>query len=83
VGTSYDSLNVFRGAWEGDMVKVRLDKREPLRAELESFVAAVTGDTEPAVTGLDGLYAIDLAMTLMEAGRRHQPLEPGGVRVGT
>jgi UDP-N-acetylglucosamine 3-dehydrogenase len=82
LGTSYDSLNVFRGAWEGDMVKVRLDKKEPLRAELEAFVRAVTDDTEPPVTGLDGLYVIDLAMTLIEAGRRHEPVAPGGVRVG-
>jgi UDP-N-acetylglucosamine 3-dehydrogenase len=82
VGTSFDSLNVFRGAWEGDMVKVRLDKKEPLRAELESFVKAVTDDVEPGVTGLDGLYAIDLAMTLMEAGRRHEPLAPSLVAGG-
>jgi UDP-N-acetylglucosamine 3-dehydrogenase len=77
LGTTYDSLNVFRGAWEGDMVKVRLDKKEPLRAELESFVQAVVDDAEPAVTGADGLYAIDLALTLIESGRRHEPLAPG------
>jgi UDP-N-acetylglucosamine 3-dehydrogenase len=75
-GTSYDSLNVFRGAWEGDMVKVRLDKKEPLRAELESFVRCVVDGTEPAVTGADGLYAIDLALTLVESGRRHEPVSP-------
>ena len=75
--TSFDSLNVFRGAREGEMVKIRLDKREPLRAELESFVRAVTDDLEPAVTGADGLYAIDLSLTLIESGRRHVPLAPG------
>jgi predicted dehydrogenase len=80
LGTTFDSLNVFRGAWEGDMVKVRLNKKEPLRAQLESFVQAVTDDVEPAVTGLDGLYAIDLSLTLMESGRLHQPLAPQGVR---
>jgi predicted dehydrogenase len=81
IGTSFDALNVFRGAWEGDMVKVRLDKKEPLRAQLESFVRAVTDDLEPAVTGADGLYAIDLSMTLMESGRTHVPLAPGRVSV--
>jgi UDP-N-acetylglucosamine 3-dehydrogenase len=79
LGTSFDSLNVYRGAWEGDMVKVRLNKKEPLRAELESFVQAVIDDVEPAVTGLDGLYAIDLSLTLVESGRLHQPLAPSGV----
>ena len=81
IGASYDSLIVFRGAFEGDMVKVRLDKREPLRAQLESFVRAVAEDLEPAVTGLDGLVAIDLSMTLMESGRRHVPLAPSRITV--
>lgn len=81
IGASYDSLIVFRGAFEGDMVKVRLDKREPLRAQLESFVRAVAEDLEPAVTGLDGLVAIDLSMTLMESGRRHVPLSPSRITV--
>ena len=30
--------------------------------------------------GLDGLYAIDLAMTLMEAGRRHEPVPEARAR---
>jgi hypothetical protein len=37
----------------------------------------VVDDAEPAVTGADGLYAIDLALTLIESGRRHEPLAPG------
>ena len=81
LGATFESLTVFRGAWEGDMVKVRLDKKEPLRAQLESFVQAVTDDLEPAVTGLDGLVAIDLSMTLMESGRRHVPLAPNRITV--
>lgn len=81
LGATFDSLTVFRGPREGDMVKVRLDKREPLRAQLESFVRAVADDLEPAVTGLDGLVAIDLSMTLMESGRRHVPLAPSRITV--
>ena len=81
LGATFESLTVFRGAWEGDMVKVRLDKKEPLRAQLESFVQAVTDDLEPAVTGLDGLVAIDLSMTLMESGRRHVPVAPNRITV--
>ena len=80
-GGTFESLTVFRGPREGDMVKVQLDKKEPLRAQLESFVRAVTDDLEPAVTGLDGLIAIDLSMTLMESGRLHLPLAPSGITV--
>ena len=81
MGSTFEGLSVFRGAWEGDMVKIRLDKREPLRAELESFVQSVIDDTEPMVSGRDGLVAIDLSMTLMESGRRHEPVAPKGVPV--
>lgn len=75
-GGTWDALTTFRGAWEGDMVKVRIDKREPLRAELESFVSAVLENRDPAVSGDDGLAAIDISLTLMEAGQRHVPLAP-------
>jgi len=73
---SWDALSTFRGAWEGDMVKVRLEKKEPLRAELEAFVAAVVDDSEPQVSGLDGLAAIEIGMMMMGSGHQHVPLAP-------
>lgn len=76
IADTWDSLSVFRGAMEGDMVKVHFPKREPLRAELESFVAAVREDREPEVNGTDALMAVDLSLTLAESGRLHVPLVP-------
>ena len=73
---TWDSLSLFRGATEGDMVRIHIDKKEPLRAELESFVAAVRDDREPEVSGVDALAAIDLSLTLAESGRSHVPLVP-------
>ena len=73
---SWDSLSMFRGAVEGDMVKIQFPKKEPLRAELESFIAAVRDDTAPVVSGGDALAAIELSLTLAESGRRHVPLAP-------
>lgn len=80
VTDSWESLSVFRGAMEGDMVKIHLRKEEPLRAELVSFVAAVREDREPAVNGTDALVAIDLSITLAESGRLNIPLVPRLVR---
>ena len=79
---SWDSLSVFRGASEGDMVRVHFNKKEPLRAELEAFVAAVRDDTEPHVNGMDALIAVDLSLTLAESGRLNVPLVPRLVREG-
>ena len=77
---SWESLSVFRGAMEGDMVRIHLRKEEPLRAELVSFVAAVSEDREPEVNGTDALVAIDLSLTLAESGRLNTPLVPRLVR---
>jgi predicted dehydrogenase len=76
----WDTLSGFRGAWEGEMVKLHFDKKEPLCAELESFVTAVRANVEPQVTGEDGLAAISLSMTLIESGREGVPLAPDVVR---
>lgn len=77
---TWDSLTIFRGPQEGDMVKIHIDKREPLRAELESFVTAVAMDKEPVVSGQDGLAAIAVSELILESGRSHNPAHapPGG-----
>jgi UDP-N-acetylglucosamine 3-dehydrogenase len=72
----WETLNVFRGAWEGDMVKLHFPKKEPLRAELESFISAVEEDRQPGVSGEDGLAAMALSMTLIESGQESMPLTP-------
>lgn len=76
-GTAWDTLGVFRGVSEGDMIKVHLEKREPLRVELESFIACVRDDTPPRVSGVDGLQALEIAELLIASGREHRPLELG------
>ena len=75
VTESRDTLSLFRGVWEGDMVKAHVQKKEPLRAELESFVAAVLEDREPPINGHDGLVAMELAQKLIESGRRHMAIQ--------
>ncbi len=44
------------------MVKeLSIPQSEPLRLELEAFIDAITNDTEPPVTGEDGLKALEIA----------------------
>jgi UDP-N-acetylglucosamine 3-dehydrogenase len=79
-GGHWDALEVFRGAWEGEMVKLHFPKREPLVAELESFLAAVLTDSEPEVSGADGLAALDISRLLTESGKHSAPMTPGPTR---
>ena len=74
IARDWDTLHALPGVWEGDMVKVQFRKKEPLRAELESFVAAVAEDREPEVSGEDALQNLDLAQQLVESGHRQAPI---------
>ncbi len=57
----------------------RIDKVEPLKAELLAFVDCILHDTEPLVTGDDGLRALQVAEAILEdIGRRKLKLAPGG-----
>jgi predicted dehydrogenase len=55
---------------------VRVDERElgeadPLRREIESFIAAIRSGTQPEVSGLDGRMALSTALTINNTlGRR-------------
>ena len=58
-------------------IEVHVTKKEPLRAELEAFVACVRGRTRPLVTGEDGLAAVELAQrvagAIEESVERYRP----------
>jgi predicted dehydrogenase len=61
------------GSPRPDIVAAPLEivKREPLLAEIESFVEAVRHQTEPVVTGSDGRRALALAVEVLERIREH------------
>lgn len=63
----------LRGVNEGRMIRQVVAKKEPLRAELESFIAAVKGENPVPVTGQDGLKSLALAQALVESGLTAQP----------
>jgi UDP-N-acetylglucosamine 3-dehydrogenase len=65
-------LRVLRGVSEGRMIRHVVPKREPLRNELEAFVAAARGEAPVAVTGPDGLKALQLAEAVVASGQKHE-----------
>jgi predicted dehydrogenase len=48
-------------------LQVSVEKKEPLRAELDAFLAAVRDRTQPLVTAEDGLEAVSLAKRVAAA----------------
>jgi predicted dehydrogenase len=72
IGGEWDTLRVLRGVSEGKMVRYVIDKREPLRAEHEAFLAAVRGEAPIAVSGEDALRALELAHAVVNSGVEHK-----------
>jgi predicted dehydrogenase len=64
-----------KGVTEGRRIDIAIDKREPLRSELEAFAAAVRGTAPIAVTADDGLAAMRAASALIEAASRGEAVE--------
>jgi predicted dehydrogenase len=61
----WDAMTVLRGVAEGQVTRFVVQKKEPLRAELEAFVAACNRERSAAVTLDDGLEALRLAQELV------------------
>jgi predicted dehydrogenase len=59
-----------------EMEEVRGGDEEPLKLELEAFLHAIETDTQPVVSGEDGVAALDLAYQVLDAigayVQRHQ-----------
>ncbi|MCL4880106.1 MAG: Gfo/Idh/MocA family oxidoreductase [Anaerolineae bacterium] len=71
---TWDQLSVLTGVGEGNITGVKINRTEPLRAEILDFINAVKNNGEPRVTGRDGLRALQLAQALVDAGKKEAPI---------
>ncbi len=56
------------GVSEGDYTSFRVEKKEPLRLEIEAFLGCCRNNDTPLVTGEDGLESLALALKIVECG---------------
>jgi UDP-N-acetylglucosamine 3-dehydrogenase len=68
--TEWHPLSVLTGVGEGNMTRFQFPRYEPLKAELEDFVGAVSNGEAPLVSGVDGMKALHLAQALVESGKK-------------
>ena len=71
--SQWDTLSVLRGVSEGNILGIRIQRHEPLDAELSDFVAAVRDGRPPMVTGEDGLDTLRLAIQFVRSGVEGRP----------
>jgi predicted dehydrogenase len=74
-GQLWQGLASLKGVSEGSMIRYALKRYEPLKAELQAFLNCIIEDTEPPVSGEDGLEALRLAQALVESGEKQQVIE--------
>jgi predicted dehydrogenase len=70
----WDALSILRGVAEGCMIRHVVDKREPLRTELEAYLATIRGETVPIVDAEDGLRALRQAEAIVRSGLENRPV---------
>ena len=71
-GSNWHELAVM-GVSEGRMIRFKINKKEPLREELDAFVTAVRTNGPAPVRGEDGLLALAVAQRLVESGASGEP----------
>lgn len=62
------------GAQQIGFQHLTVEKDEPLRLEIESFLEAVRTRTQPAVSGEEGLRALEIGLTILGKIKEHQKL---------
>ncbi len=67
--TQWEAMRSLKGMGEGAMIRYKVARYEPLRAELERFVACARGEARPLISGEDGMKALAAAQMLVRSGR--------------
>ena len=72
-------IDGYATTFEGNVVVLDVDSREPLAAELDAFLAVARDGGRPVVDGEDGLWAVAIASALLSAAADRRPVELGGL----
>ena len=60
----YTNFNEFISKFNTDEIKIGINKKEPLRCELEDFIDAISNNKEPLVTGEEAYKALEIALKI-------------------
>ena len=73
--SQWEAMALFKGVEEGNVIKIRVAKTEPLRAELAAFVETVAKGEKPRVSGEDGLAALIQAQLVLASAAAGEALD--------
>ncbi|MDK2870479.1 MAG: UDP-N-acetylglucosamine 3-dehydrogenase [Pyrococcus sp.] len=65
-------LVIYNDEWE----KIaKIERREPLKNEIEHFIECIKENKEPLISGEDGLHVLKVALKALESSKRDEVLE--------
>ncbi len=67
--SQWDQLSILHGVSEGNVLGIRIERKEPLRAEIEDFIRAVSDGVRPRVDGQDARETLRTALAFIGSGR--------------
>lgn len=65
--TTWDTLRSLNGVSEGTMIRLKVQKAEPLQLEYQDIITAIVEDRLPTVSGEDGLAVLRIVQQLAES----------------
>ncbi len=71
-GNGWQALSLFRGVSEGTFNRFAIRKKEPLRAELETFIACIQGKCANPMDGNEARIALELTLAMLDSARSGQ-----------
>ena len=78
------TIRGYATTFEGNVAEIDVANREPLAAELDAFLAVARDGGTPVVDGVDGLWALAIATSLLESAVQARPVALNGLadRIG-
>ena len=74
-GSEWETLHVLRGVSEGRMIRHVVAKKEPLACRTGGVSGCGRGEAPVAVSGADGLKALELAQAVVTSGLEHRAID--------
>ena len=68
-------MDLYSAPIQYNVNQVALEKKEPLRNEIEDFINAITNNKRPLASGEDGLVALKVAEAATESYKRSEEVK--------
>jgi len=71
-------LTFYRNGNSGRVENILIEKKEPLKTEIEAFRDCVAQDRHPAVNGIDGLISLEMVLNILKAAKTKNSVKCNG-----